>query len=433
MQVSIEKKEGTEITFKVEIAKERVEEELSQAFRRVVKDVKVDGFRKGKVPQKIFERRFGEAVVREELIRKIYPEIYEKIVEEHKLAPIIEPTLEIVQFSTDKPLILKVNLVDKPEVTLGKYKGIKIARKEISISAKEIETTLERLQQQHTRYVPLQERRKVEENDWVVLDFQVFQQGKLLPGQTQKDFLFKIGSSTFPASFSKDLVGLKAGERKDLRVQLPSSHPQKDFAGKEFTFKVLLKELRKEEVPLLDNEFAKNLKFDDLQAFKKHIQDELQKSKENWEERRLKKEIIEKAVNDSKVEIPPSLIERRVEERIKELKSKIVEEQGADFEDYLKKEKLSEEKLRARLYEEIEREFSTFFIMEEIIEQEKIEVKEEEIDERITKLVNGELKEEKLVRMKKNMDSRGELSTVKARMREEKVINLLYQEAKISK
>ena len=187
------------------------------------------------------------------------------------------------------------------------------------------------------------------------------------------------------------MVGLKAGEEKDLKVQLSSSHPQKDFAGKEFTFKVLLKELKKQEVPLLDNEFAKNLKFDDLEALKKHIQDELQKTKKNWEERRLKKEIIEKAVNDSEVKVPPSLIERRVEERIKELKSKI-EKQGADFEDYLKKEKLSEEKLKARFYKEIESEFSTFFIMEKIIEQEKIEVKEEEIDERLKKSVNGERK-----------------------------------------
>ena len=431
MQVAIEKKEGTEFTFKVEIPAERVEEELSQAFRRVVKDVRIDGFRKGKVPRKIFERRFGEATLREEVIKKIYPEIYQKIVEEHKLTPIVEPTLEIVQFSTDKPLILKIDLVNKPEVNLGKYKGIKIAKKEISVSEKEVETALKQLQQQYTRYVPLKEKRKAVKNDWVVLDFQVFEQGKLLPAQTQKDFLFKIGSSTFPVSFSQGLVGLKAGEEKDLAVQLPSSHPQKDFAGKEFTFKVLLKELRKEEIPLLDNEFAKNLKSDDLEALKKHIQDELQKSKENWEERRLKKEIIEKAVNDSKVKVPPSLIERRVEERVKELKSKI-EKQGANFEDYLKKEKLSEEKLKARLYKEIEKEFSTFFIMEEIIEQEKIEVKEEEIDERIRKSVKGELKEEKLTRIKKNMDSRGELDTIKGRMREDKVVELLYQKARIS-
>jgi len=432
MQVAIEKKEGTEITFKVEIAKERVQEELSQAFRRVVKDVKVDGFRKGKVPRKIFERRFGEAVVREEVIEKIYPEIYQKIVKEHKIIPIIEPTLKIVQFSTDKPLILKINLIDKPEVTLGKYKGIKIAKKEISVSAKEIETTLEQLQQQHTRYVPLQEKRKAEENDWVVLDFQVFQQGKLLPDQTQKDFLFKIGSSTFPASFSQGLVGLKAGEGKDLKVQLPSSHPQKNFAGKEFTFKVLLKELKKEEVPLLDDEFAKNLKLDDLKALKKHIQDELQKTRENWEERRLKKEIIEKAVNDSRIKIPLSLIKRKVEERIKELKSRI-KEQGANFEDYLEKEKLSEEKLRARLDKEIERELSTFFILEAIAEHEKIEVKEEEIDERLKKSGNKEFEKEELNKIKNNLAVRGDLNILAARIREQKVINFLYQEARISK
>lgn len=431
MQIAIEKKEGTEITFKVEIAKEKVEEELSHAFRRVVREVKVDGFRKGKVPRKIFERRFGEAVVREEVIKKIYPEIYQKIVEEHKVVPIIEPTLEIVQFSADKPLVLKIDLVNKPEVTLGKYKRIKIARKEISVSTKEIETTLKQLQRQHTRYVPLEDKREVKEKDWVVMDYQIFQQGKLLPRQTQKNFLFKVGSSSFPASFSQGLIGLKVGEEKDLKVQLPSSHPQKDLIGKEFTLKVLLKELRKEEVPSLDNEFAKNLKFDDLETLKKHIHDELEKSKENWEEGRLKKEIMEKAVNDSQVKVPPSLMERKVEERIKELKGRIKKE-GADFEDYLKKEKLSEEKLRERLDKEIEREFSTFFILEAIAKHEKIEVKEEEIDERLKKSGNKKFEEKELNKIKNNLAVRGDLNILAIRIREEKVINFLYQEAKIS-
>jgi len=431
MQVAIEKKEGAEISFKVEIPQERVKEELFQAFRRLVKDVKVNGFRKGKVPRKIFEKRFGKEIIEEEAIKKIYPEVYREILNEHKLIPIIEPTVEIIQFSSDKPLILKIELVNKPEVKLGKYKEIKVAKKKISISADEIKTALKHFQQQYTRYVPLPEKRKVRKNDWVVLDYQVFHKGKLLPRETQNNFLFKIGSSQFPPSFSQGLIGLKAGEKKELEVQLPPSHFRKDLAGEKLTFKVTLKEIREEKIPSLNDEFARNFQFDDLETFKKHIQDELRKSKESWEEKRLKREIIDKVVNNSQIKIPPSLIKRKVEEKIEQLKNRL-KEQKTDLENYLKKEKLSEEKLRAELGKEIERGTAAFFVLEAIAEQEKIQVKEEEINERLKKSANRDLKEQELNKIKNNLTRQGDLNILRARIREQKTIDFLYQKARIS-
>lgn len=432
MQVAIEKKGGTEISFKVEIPRERVEKELSQAFRRLVKDAKVDGFRKGKVPRKIFERRFGKEIIEEEAIKKIYPEVYREILNEHKLIPIIEPIVEIIQFSPDKPLILKIELVNKPEVKLGKYKEIKVKEKKINVSANEIEMALKHFQQQYTRYVPLPEKGEVKKNDWVVLDYQVFHKGKLLPREAQKNFLFKIGSSQFPSSFSRDLIGLKPGEKKEVEVQLPSSHFRKDLAGEKLTFKVILKEIREEKIPSLDDEFAKNFQFDNLKTFKKYIQNELQKTKQIQEEKRIKKEIIDKVVNNSQIEIPLSLVERKVEEKIEQLKNRL-EEQRTNLEDYLKKEKLSEEKLRADLSREIERGTATFFVLEAIAEREKIEVKKEEIDERLKKSANRDLKEQELNKIKNNLAQRGDLNILIARIREQKTIDFLYQKAKISK
>ncbi len=431
MQVAIEKKEGAEISFKIEIPQEKVEAELSQAFYRLVKDVQVPGFRKGKIPRKIFEKRFGEETLQEEAIKKIYPEVYQKIVNEHNLIPIIEPTIEIVQFSGNKPLIFKINLVNKPEIKLGKYKEAKVKKRKIEVAADEIEAVLKQFQKQHTNYIPLEEEREVREGNWVVLDYQIFHEKRLLLRGTQKNFFFKVGSSSLPSSFSEGLIGLKKGEKKDLEIQFPSSYPQKDFAGKEIMFKIALKEIREEKVPPLDDKFAKDLKFDSLKNFKKHLQEQLKETKEKWEEKRLKKEIIDKIVNTSHINIPPSLVKRRAEERIKELEDRLKKE-GSTLQSYLEKEKLSEKELRARLNQELEKGISTFFILEAIAKQEKIKVEEKEIEERLKSSVNKEIKEAELNRIKNNLAARGELSTVAARMREEKVINFLYEAAKIS-
>ncbi len=431
MQVAIEKKEGAEISFKVEIPQEKVEAELSQAFYRLVKDVQIPGFRKGNIPRKIFEKRFGEEALQEEAIKKIYPEVYREIVKEHNLIPIVEPTVEIIQFSGNKPLIFKINLVNRPEVKLGKYKGIRVKKRKIEVSTDEIETVLKQFQKQHTNYIPLKKEREVRQGDWVVLDYQIFHEKRLLPRGTQKNFFFKVGSSLLPPSFSEGLMGLKKGERKELEIQFSSSYPQKDFAGKKIMFKITLKEIREEKAPPLDDKFAKNLKFDSLENFKKHIQEQLKETKENWEEKRLKREIIDKVVETSHINIPPSLVKRRVEERIKELEDRLKKE-GSTLQSYLEKEKLSEKELKARLNQEIEKGISTFFILEAIAEQEEIKVEEKEIEERLKSSTTREIKEAELNRMKNNLAARGELNTVTAHIREEKVIDFLYKEAKMS-
>ena len=174
MEISIEKEENSEISLKVEFPEKRVEEELFQAFRKLVKNVEIPGFRKGKIPRKIFERRFGEEKIQEEVIKKLYPEVYREIVNKYKLLPLIEPEMKVSQFSRHKPLILEVNLITKPEVKLDKYKGIKAEREKIKISENEIEEALKNLQKQSITYVPVEEKRGIKEGDGIVIDWESF-------------------------------------------------------------------------------------------------------------------------------------------------------------------------------------------------------------------------------------------------------------------
>ncbi len=429
MQMKMEKKQGAEVSLKVEIPKEKVKEELSLAFRKLAKEVRIPGFRKGKVPRKIFEMRFGEGVLQEEAIKKIYPEVYREALNQYQLVPIVEPELEIVQFSLDQPLILRMSLITKPEIELGKYRGVKIKRKKIKITEEEITNVLKQYQKNYATYVPIKGKRGARENDWLVIDCQAFSEGKRLTATPQKSFVYQVGSKLFPPSFSQGLMGLKKGEQKEIEVEFSSDDPWKEFAGKKVTFKVSLKEIKEEKLPPLDDEFAKELKFDSLEAATKYARERLKEAKENWEKKRICQEIVDKVVESAKMEIPPRLIERKTEEKIAELRARL-KSQGFSLPEYLSHKKMSEKDLKDDLASQITKDLKTFFTLVAIAEKEKIKVGEEEIEERLKASLKGSEKEEKIAELKKKLAEQGQMQVLVARIKEEKVIDFLYNEAK---
>ncbi|GAG54598.1 unnamed protein product, partial [marine sediment metagenome] len=255
---------------------------------------------------------------------------------------------------------------------------IKVKERKIETSKDEITRALGQLQEQYADYPPVKEKRGVRDNDWVTLDWQVFYKGKLLARGVEKDFTFQIGSLVFPPSFSQGLIGLKTGEKRSLEIQFPLNYPRKDFAGREITFEVTLKQIREKRVPPIDGKFVKNLKFDSLKSLRKHIKENIAKTKKNWEEKRLSSETVRKVVEDSKVDLPLSLVEGKVDERRSQLENRL-KERETTLENYIKDQKLSEKELREKLKSEVEKDLKTYFVLEAIAEQEKIEVKEEEI------------------------------------------------------
>jgi trigger factor len=422
MQVVVEKKDGAEISLKVEVPKEKVDEEFSLAFRRLVKDTEVPGFRKGRIPRKIFEKRFGKEIIQEETIKGLYPQIYKEIVKEHKLIPIVDPKLQVIQLSEGKPLVLKIDLITRPETKLGKYKGIKVKSEKIKVSEDEVTTVLKQLQLQHAEYVSVGEEREARKGDWIILDWQAFYKGEKLSGKRGENDAFQLGSSALPSSFSQGLIGLKSGSRKELEVKFPPQHSQRDFAGRKITFKIIVKEVKEKILPPLDDEFAKDLKFDNLKSLREHIEKSLKQAKENQERKRLKEEILKKVIKDTQIQVPLSLEKRNVEERIKKLEHDL-KKQGYSLEDYLKEGKLSEEKLRERVRSAVREEFKTFFVLEAIAEEENIQVSEEELKERL-KLIMEQRRNHPLHQDK--------LYSLIEQMRMEKVVEFLYNKAEIS-
>ncbi len=430
MQVVMEKKQGAEVSLKVEVPKEKVKEELSLAFRRLAKGVRVPGFRKGKIPRRIFEMRFGQGVLQEEAMKKMYPEIYREALSQYELVPVVEPELEIVQFSPDQPLILKMNLITKPKIGLGRYRAVKVKGNKVKITEDEVTKMLEQYQKDYATYVPIQGARGVRENDWLIIDWEAFSEGKEIRGSPQKNFVYQVGSSFFPPSFSQGLMGLKKDEQKEIEVEFPVDDSRKEFAGRKVTFKVSLKEIKEEKLPPLDDEFAKELKFDSLEAARKYFRERLKEAKDNWEKKRICQAIVDRVVESTQMKVPPRLVERKTEEKIAELKGRL-ESQGLSFSEYLSQKKITEKDLKGDLASQITKDLKTYFTLEMIADKEKIEVGKEEIEERLRASVKGTQNEEKMAKLKKKLAEQGQLQVLAARMREEKVLDFLYKEAKI--
>jgi len=429
MQITIEKKEGAEVSLKVEISREKMEEETSRAFQTLVKEIKVPGFRKGKVPRRIFEARFGKETLQEEAMRRLYPQIYKKIENDHKLIPIMDPKVEILPSAADEPFILKVNLVTKPKVEVTSYQGIKVKRKKIEIREEEVTKALKQVQKQHIRYVSIKENRGAKEGDWIVIDWEVKSSGKRPFQRKEKDLLFQLGSSIMPAAFSKGLIGIKRGESRRLEVKFPSQYSRKEFAGKKIIFRILLKDIRKEELPQIDDELARELKYNDLKSLKEDLKERIEKAKRIEEERRLKKEIVKKVVDSTFVSLPSPLVEEKIEEKMEEISNEL-EKKGYSLGRYLKEENLKESQLREKLRPGVEENLKTFFVLDAIAEKENITVEEKEIKEKLKNLLNIE-REEELEKLKNHFIRTGKLKILKNQIKEEKVIELLYNKADI--
>lgn len=441
MQIKVDKKEGSEITFEIEVPKETVEDLFAKAFKKAAREVEVPGFRKGKVPKKIFEQRYGNEPIKEEAIKELYPLIYNEIQEKEKITPLTTPQMELVKFSENEIAVVKLKIVTKPDVEAGSYKGIKAKKNKLKAEEGEVEQALKNLQQNYAEYPPLLENRSTQEGDWLCLEITPpsAEKGKLItPGKKREDVWYKLGSEQLPPAFHRELLGANVGDEKPVETAFPPEHPQKELAGKKINLTVKVKEIRKERLPELNDEFAKKFNFENIESLKKHIQEDIDNFKQRKEEERIKTEIIEKVVKNSKVDVPPSLIEEAVQEKNSELEKEL-QKRNMTRNTFLEQQKLTEDDLSKRFANQVELELKTLFILDKIANEEKIEVTEKEIDERLNLLVQMQDKEtedkekqKKVQELKEKLINQGSMVNLIQRIRNEKVIDFLYREAQIS-
>lgn len=420
-KIEDEKNKGV---LQVEVEVEKVKDALDLAFKKVVKNINVPGFRKGKVPRQIFESRFGVEVLYNDALDIILPTAFADAVKETGISPVDRPNIEIDQFEKDKPLLFKATVIVKPEVELGEYKGIEVTKKDFTVKDEEIDKELEQLQNRHAEIVIVEEG-TVEQGNVAVIDFEGFLDGVAFEGGKGTMYSLEIGSGSFIPGFEEQIIGMSKDEEKEIIVKFPEDYNNKDLAGKETTFKIKLHEIKRKQIPELNDEFAKDVDFETLEELKEDIRQKLEKKAEQEKDNYYKEEVIKKVTDNATLDIPEVMVANEIEKMIKDFDQQLIY-QGMNLELYLQYVGMNEDSLKEQFRNDATTRVKSDLVIEAIGKEEKIEVSEEEVEveiKRISELYNRDIEE-----IRKILCSNDEgIERVKADIKFKKTIDFLIE------
>lgn len=351
---------------------------VTKAYLKQRKNITIPGFRKGKAPRAFIEKYYGEGVFYEDALEAIYPDAVASAIEEAKLEPVDTPyDLEIPEMGNDG-VTMKFKVTVKPEVELGEYKGLKAIKKSTKVTADEVKAELARMQEQNSTVSDVDDR-AVKKNDIVVIDFEGFVDGKAFEGGKAEKYEITIGSNQFIPGFEDQIIGHKIGDEFDVNVKFPEDY-QADLASKDAVFKIKLHGIKVKDVPALDDEFAKDVsEFDTLDELKKDIKKQLEKRKNDDAENELHNTLLEEVAKGIKAEIPEAMIEKTIDDDVNEYSYRL-QSQELKLETYLKYTGMDMKGFREGFKERAETQVRLNLALEKIIEKEKIEVTEEDIE-----------------------------------------------------
>ncbi|WHY65890.1 trigger factor [Neobacillus sp. SuZ13] len=380
MSAKWEKLEGNRGVLTVEVSADKVNEGLNAAFQKVVKQVNVPGFRKGKMPRQMFEKRFGVESLYQDALDILLPEAYGSAIDETGIEPIDRPDIDIEQMEKGKELIFKATVQVKPEVTLGEYKGLEVEALDTNVTDEDVANELKTLQERQAELV-VKEEGTVENGDTVVLDFEGFVDGVAFEGGKAENHSLEIGSGSFIPGFEEQLVGLAAGESKDVEVTFPEEYHAAELAGKPAVFKVTVHEIKGKELPELDDEFAKDVddEVETLDALKEKIKTRLENSKKHEAEHHLRDTVVEKAAANAEVEIPEVMVTNEVNRMLQEFEQRL-QMQGMNLELYFQFSGQDENALREQMKEEAVTRVRVNLTLEAIAKAENLEVTDEDVN-----------------------------------------------------
>jgi trigger factor len=380
MSAKWEKLEGNRGVLTVEVSAEKVNEGLTAAFNKVVKQVNVPGFRKGKMPRAMFEKRFGVESLYQDALDILLPEAYGSAIDEAGIEPVDRPDIDIEQMEKGKELIFKATVTVKPEVTLGEYKGLEVEELDTNVTDEDVANELKTLQERQAELV-VKEEGTIENGDTVVLDFEGFVDGEAFEGGKAENHSLEIGSGSFIPGFEEQLVGLAAGESKDVEVTFPEEYHAAELAGKPAVFKVTVHEIKGKELPELDDEFAKDVddEVETLDALKEKIKTRLEGSKKHEAEHHLRDTVVEKAAANAEVEIPDVMINSEVNRMLQEFEQRL-QMQGMNLELYFQFSGQDENALREQMNEEAVNRVRVNLTLEAIAKAENLEVTDEDVN-----------------------------------------------------
>lgn len=381
MSAKWEKKEGNEGVLTFEVDAEEFDTALDQAFKKVVKEVQIPGFRKGKIPRKMFEQRFGVESLYQDAVDIVLPQAYSNAIDETEIQPIAQPEVDIEEIEKGKNLVFTATVTVKPEVGLGDFKGLEVEEFDTVVGDDDVEKELKQMQERQAELV-VKEEGSVEEGDTVVMDFEGFIAGEPFEGGNAENHELEIGSGSFIPGFEEQLVGKEAGEELEVEITFPEEYHAEELSGKDATFKVKIHEIKAKELPELDDEFAKDVdeEVESLEALTKKTRERLEEEKVREADTSKRESLIEQASDNAEVEIPEAMVTSEMDRMVKEFEQRL-QGQGMTMDMYYQFSGTDENALREQMKDDAKKRVKTNLTLEAIAIKENLQATDEDVNQ----------------------------------------------------
>ena len=418
------KKDNNKIEVKVTVDQEQVQQEFNNIYRELSQKVKIPGFRSGRVPTNILEMNLGKEYIDQQVAEKLIKESYVEAIDKSKLDPIDVPKIDLVQIDKEKPFIYTMNLEVKPDIQLPKLDDIKIDKKLPKVSEKEINEDLERIRESHGKLVEVTDRES-KNGDFLIIDFETLADGKPLPDGKKEKQMIQLGDR-IPKEFNENLVGLKPGDEKEVKMKIPKNVDEKKMAGKELIYKVTLVDIKEKELPALDDEFAKTAgDYKNLDELKQHIKKQLEERAKYQAENDFSENLMEKVAEKCSFEVPEVLINKQVESMLDNLKEDL-KNRNMTLESYYEMIKADESKVKKEYSSLAEKQIKKELIIDKIIQDDKITATEEDLNNKIKEI--AESTNQKPLKVRAMFEKNKTLDNLKEQIKRAKVVEKLSRQ-----
>lgn len=426
MSIKIEKTENKdELKLEFTIAAEKFDEAIKKVYSRNAKYFNIPGFRKGKAPMNIVERYYGDEIFYEDAFNEVVPPVYDVELKENNIEAVSRPDIDVKQIGKGQDLIFTAVVQTKPEVKLGKYKGIQLKKVEYNVSDEDIEHELGHMQERNARLVSVEDR-AVKKDDITVIDFEGFVDGVAFEGGKAENHELTIGSNTFIPGFEDQIIGMKIDEEKEIKVTFPEEYFSEDLKGKDATFKVKLHEIKKKEMPKLDDEFAKDVsEFDTLEELKASIKEKLEEENTKKAKYETEDSAVKAVCDDVELDIPSGMIETEIDNMTREIEQRL-RYQGMNLDNYLQMIGKTNEEFRKEYEEQAKTSVKNKLVLEAIIKAENIEADKETVDAKLKEM--AEMYGKKTEELQENEDL---IKYIEASIKNEKAVEFIVENAKI--
>jgi len=387
MSVKVEKLEKGMAKLTIEVEASELDKAIEKAYQKQKGKIEVPGFRKGKVPRAMIEKMYGKEVFYEEAANILIPDAYEKAYDECGEEIVSNPDIEVVEIEAGKPFVFTATVALKPEIKLGKYKGVKVSKPDTTVSDEELNAVIEKERENSARSISVE--RPVQDKDEIILDFEGFVDGVAFEGGKGENYPLTIGSGSFIPGFEEQLIGVEIGKEVEVKVTFPEDYHAEELKGKESVFKCTVKEVKEKELPELDDEFASEVsEYDTFEEYRNATIKNLQEKKIADAKNKKEDEVIEAIVKASEIEIPDAMLETQKRQMIQDFAQNI-QAQGLSMEQYFQFTGLTVEKLMEQIEPNAKKRIESRLVLEAVVKAEGLTASEEDYEKELARMAEA--------------------------------------------